>query len=317
MVIGTEVRGKPTRINMDTRKKALGLLAAERIDAIPALRDFAEATAKIGDPSNNGFWAYEDAFQALLKSDVLTALTNHELSKFSADVLYVPLVSFSSQLIILETDAYQLHVGFINARTAKRSTRLQSAPSHNMLSVVTTPIQIAQYLQPEPFPSEDLRRACRLTAQGSQLLTPGAVLKCRAGYDVVEFLPDADTNTLLMSLSATETIPYSWEYDRDTLGPVRFAPGNPTWSRMDYAIKLMGRMGDPKYLPALVRLAEHPAHFVRWSAVCAAVALDFEVGLKLLEQAKSDRHQHVSNAATKAIERFATAQATGAGLPNS
>ena len=64
-------------------------------------------------------------------------------------------------------------------------------------------------------------------------------------------------------------------------------------------------MGDASSAGVIADLMEHPAHFVRWTAVRAAIELDEGVGLALLERASRDEHPHVRNAAARALAEIA------------
>jgi hypothetical protein len=296
-------------MDLNTRKKALRLLAEERCDAVPALAEFKESVTKELTRSADSFWRCDEAFRSLCKSDYLTSFTNHELGKFLRDPIYVPLMSFSSQVVLIETDHFQLNIGFINKRTARPTGRVQSLASHCMLAVDASPLRIMEYVQPKPFPSDTFRREDKLVEVGVRTLQPGAVTHIRAGYDVLDFIPEEGATSVVTSFSDTNRIDYSWEYSSDTLSPVRFAPGDSTWSRTDYAIQIISAMSDSSYLPTLEKLAQHPAHFVRWQAICAVVKFDFDAGKRLLEIAREDPHSHVRNAARRTLESYSAALA--------
>lgn len=299
------------RVDGDTRKKALNALTKERVGVVPALREFVDvATAELTQSGDEGFWNCDAAFRKLVASDFLTKLINHELGKFDVDQLYVPLMSFASQLVVIESDLFQLNVGVVNTRSTPSTGRIQSLPSHCMLALAAAPLTIAEYLQPDPFPTDDFRRGNKLIEKGTRLWEPPATICIRAGYDILDFRPEGTATSLVINFSSKRFIDYAWEYDRATLCPVRFAPGESNWSRIDYAIQIMAAMGHDEYLPTLIQLAEHPAHFVRWSAIRSVVRLNFEAGMNLLERAGNDPHPHVRNAASKTLARFSTAVAS-------
>ncbi len=246
------------RVDGDTRKKALNALTQERSGVVPALREFVDvATAYLTESPDEGFWKCDTAFRNLVASDFLTKLVNYELSKFESSHLYVPLMSFSSQLVIVGFDLFQLNVGVVSTRSTQSTGRMQSLPSHCMLAVAATPLTIAEYVQPNPLPTDDFRRDSILVEKGLRVWAPAAVIHIRAAHDIVDFRPEPGATSLVVNFSSKRFVEYAWEYERDTLRPVRFAPGDANWSRIDYAVQIMAAMG----------LAEHPAHFVRWSAI--------------------------------------------------
>lgn len=296
-------------MDLNTRKKALRRLFAERCEAVPDLKRFVDAVTPALAASPDNFWQCEAAFRDLLQSDFLTQLTNHELAKFLDSSIYVPLMSFSSQVILLEDEHFQLNVGFINRKTAPRTGRLQSLASNVMFSFAATPMQVAEYVQPEPFPCDIFRRDAVLTQKGTRTVGIGEIVKLRAGYDVLDFLPAAGATSIIVNFSSTKRIDFSWEYSADSLSPVRFVPGDPAWSRIDYAIQIMSAVGDPDDLPQLIALCKHPAHFVRWQAIKAVTRLDFDAGMRALEDAATDQHPHVRDAAKRTLQNYSAALA--------
>lgn len=295
---------------MNARKVALAALTNERSAAVPELGQFVrEVERELSTGVDQGFWKCSGAFRTLARSEFLRTLVNHELNKFLGDALYVPLMSFASQVVIAETDLFQLSVGFVNARTAPATGRLQSLPTHCMLTIVdATSLPIAEYEQERPKPDDTLNREAKLQFRGKRVWQPGDFIEVRAGHDIVEFQPQAGATSVVLNFSCAPVLDYIWEYDRESLAPVRIVPSDATASRIEYATQVFAKMGDPEYLPALVNLSRHPAHFVRWSAIRAAVELDYETGLKLLEAARSDPHRHVRNAAERTLTKFEAAQ---------
>jgi len=295
----------------NTRRKALGILTRERCEAVPALAKFVTGVEQIYKmhESDTAFSRCKGYFSELIRSDFLTHLTNYELRKFAANPLYVPLVSFASQVIIIETENFQLNVGFVNQHTVTKTNRIQTLPSHCMISAASNPLAIDSYTQPEIL-SDDFRRDLPLVKTGQRVLGIGEIIDVRAAYDIVDFQPQADVTSLVMNFSSKTPVGYTWEFDRSTLLPVRFVPSDNTWSRVDYAIQLITALGDRDYVPTLRRLAaEHPAHFVRWSAIRGVVQLDYDAGLALLGDAASDGHSHVRNAALRTLNNFAATTA--------
>jgi HEAT repeats len=285
----------------------------ERAAAIAPLHSFVhsvEGTLVPGEAES--FWDCEAAFRELTESAFVTELVNFELAKMLEDPLYVP-PFYASDLVAYDSADFQVRLDMVNARTAPNTTRLPSLPSHWMFALKLAPLRIALYRQPRPFPADDFRRDAVLQKVSSKTYAAGALLRLRAGFDLAEFLPELGSETMLINFTPKGMpVDYCWVYDKSSLRPVRLVPAEPSWSRLDYAAQTMAQLGDEDSIPALTRLArEHPAHFVRWTAVQSVVTLDPDAGMQLVLEARRDPHAHVRRAAQKTLARFEQLTAAG------
>jgi HEAT repeat protein len=75
-------------------------------------------------------------------------------------------------------------------------------------------------------------------------------------------------------------------------------------------VKVVRDLGNEASLPVLRKLTQSPHHYVRWSAIQAAAALDGVVGLVLLRAAANDPHPHIRDTARRVIAQAPVHQAS-------
>lgn len=299
---------KVTNLDIKARRRALNLQTRDRALNIPDLGRFVATVDDILSKDPGEFAACRQAFLTLAQTNFIKQLVDHELNKFAQDPTYVPLMGFSSEIIVASSERFQLGASIINQRTVRRTGRIASIVSESFLAAAGSPLTIARFRQPRAFPCNMFRRDALLDGPDIVALSGNEILALQPGVDVVEFRPQSEGTTLLLDFWSENKIEYAWEYDIETKAPVRWVPADQTWSRVDYAVKIIETLNDRDSLPTLHALLDHPAHFVRWSAVKAIVSLDFDSGLAALQKAVRDNHAHVRDAAIRTIAQFESAQ---------
>jgi HEAT repeat protein len=111
-----------------------------------------------------------------------------------------------------------------------------------------------------------------------------------------------------------------WTYDPSTLAAVAPVAADKEDSKLEYIAWTLTELADPETgdkgsAKAIAALLEHPAHFVRWTAVRTAMALDEATGRALLARASEDPHVHVRNAARRALEQLAAMEGSDGADP--
>lgn len=137
-------------------------------------------------------------------------------------------------------------------------------------------------------------------------LQVGEVIGVRAGKDILRMVDDPSPDVYQMHcVSTTTSSTLVWHYDVATREPLYCTAGNQMSSRLEIAIAVLTRMAGSKALPAIRGLCDHEDHFVRWTAVRSAIALDRHGSLDILERAQTDEHPHVRAAASKMLSALA------------
>ncbi|WP_437753451.1 HEAT repeat domain-containing protein [Sorangium sp. So ce1389] len=287
----------------------MSIKAGERVKASPALAAFAkQARRRISPDDHRTFWGCASLFKELLRTRFVTDLVNDELEQMAGDAVYVPAGGSSEfHLSVLMEERFSLTVGLVEPGV-RMSSSLYSTTEHYMLGVAAVggngSVDVEMFTQPEPEPCDVFDRRRRLVRKGQQRLEPGDVALFRAGADLFRLTPSEKPSVMLVFTSGT-VAPLRWQYDSETLHPLRAISASPTASRLDYVARLLAEISDASSVPALKSLLDHEDHFVRWSAVRGIMRLDHAEGLAAVRAALEDPHPHVRNAARKALHRVA------------
>jgi hypothetical protein len=147
-------------------------------------------------------------------------------------------------------------------------------------------------------------------------LPRGEARLVRANEDVVDvFVPGA--RGVILELAPAPVGRVVWTYDPTTLAAVAPVAADKEDSKLEYIAWTLAELadagaGDRASAEAIAALLDHPAHFVRWTAVRVAMELDEPTGRALLARAANDPHVHVRNAAQRALAQLAAADAADA-----
>jgi HEAT repeats len=265
----------------------------------PALAAFLdEAEAALAGSGREALWACEPAFVALLETDFVRALLDAELAAIVAEPTHIVEDSSRFSWALAGTARLELALLPLPVAEEERVRFLYGSPRHRLVAGLG-PARVALYRHEQDHPSDVFDRSVALTTLGERGLGPGEVLALRAFRDVLDPLPAP--RAYLVELSSTEQDRLRWTYARDSLRPHSPTPASRSTNLIEYAVWALVQLGHPDPLPALRRVAEHPVHHVRWTAIRAAIEVDPAAGRALLERATEDPHPHVRDAARRGL----------------
>jgi hypothetical protein len=162
--------------------------------------------------------------------------------------------------------------------------------------------EVARYRAPDVGDVFD--PGAMLESLGSMTMARGVVVRARANEDVIDLWPPGRRG-LFLEVAGPTRGSVMGAYDPRTLRAIAPIAADKGDASLEYMAWTLAAMGDPRSARVVSELMEHPAHFVRWTAVRAAMELDEEVGMALLERASRDPHPHVRKAAARALEACA------------
>ena len=260
------------------------------------------------------FWDAEPLFRGLASSTFLTDVLLHELSNLARDDAYIPLGGLTEMdLALVRVERFTLAVRVLEP-DAVLSKRLYSRGEHSMVTAIDFPgcgsFAYHHYAQPQPEPVTVLDRTKKLTDLGPKKLVSSEVLRFEAARDVYKGLP-VDAPIILLFLLSRPVVRLQWEYDPETLTPVRAVAACPQAARLQFTARMLGEIGDQASLEPLESLLDHQDHFVRWEALRALARLNIDRALPQLEAALDDPHPHIRNAAGTSLQRYQVLQLTG------
>jgi hypothetical protein len=180
---------------------------------------------------------------------------------------------------------------------------LESSPAHRLVACAwPESTKVGVYRAPSAA-RDVFDPSAILEARGQLALARGATLRVRAYQDVVDIWVPG-TRGLVLELVGKPQGQVVWAYDPSTLRALSPIAADKNAAHLEYLAWTLAKIGDSSSVPAIAALTEHPAHFVRWTAVRTVMELDQEQGLTLLERAARDRHPHVSAAARRALAQL-------------
>ncbi len=224
---------------------------------------------------------------AFVAAELERAACGHEIAAGDgAGVVLARAPSFSLRLSLLEPGAAAGH-------------RVEGLAGHFAVGVVGPwPVEVEHYRVTPPTRWDVLDRSLRLDGPRRETLVPGAARAFTAGEDVVRMeAPAGAVGVLELRTAPVHRI--RWVYDLSTRAPVLAVAADPRSSRIEFACRLLARLGAARDVPALEEITVHPDHFVRWTALQSIVELDFARGRQLVEAALDDPHPHIQSAARR------------------
>ncbi|WP_437308912.1 HEAT repeat domain-containing protein [Sorangium sp. So ce388] len=277
-------------------------LVVWRAERVPALKAFLrDVSNELSSGHPDAFWACAPIFEALVQSNAVRDLVRAEIERAAEEPLYAP-PSSAEALSIVDMREFSLLLKLV--RPATPGEQLHSLSEHLYAGVLGSGrLSVDVYGEAPGYRNDVFDRTRRLRAEGMLTLGPREVAGFRAGEQLVHFDGSPEgTLTLFFMSSAVQRL--RWVYDPSTLKAVRAHACDRTESRLDFVAAALGELGAAESIPALDQLCEHPAHFVRWSALRSLLRVDFDRGVGRLTEAQRDDHPHVRNGAQRALARL-------------
>ena len=255
----------------------------------------------------------------LAGSDVLRERIAGELAALAATPTYTPSRSATANHWVLWTasDGRRANLALVRVPAALRDDAdyLTDAPAHQVLAPCGPGgIAVERYEQCAAADPEVMGGEEALAPRGTVTLGRGDVLVLRPRRDVVDLPPGPEARYLLV-FEGPRLLTQRWVYDKETRRAVASVAADPRHASLEGGMRLLRVLGHTAAAPVVAALASHEAHFVRWSAIRYAMALDPAEGHRLLRAALADPHPHVRRGAERALARVAAGARGGEGVP--
>lgn len=250
----------------------------------------------------DGFWANAEAFNDFFKSDFVTRFFEVELQKIAEQFDYSTEV-LESGITLLQTADYSLAIGKLNHESMifDRPAGM-AAFENNVMYCNLGPgsLSVAIYEVPNDQMNHVFDRTLRPQLSRTFVQEKGEVISLRAGRDVLQLTGGTGKSYQIFFISkAVDSL--IWFYDETSLLPTYCTASSNRASRIQSALHTLVRLGSKKAIPQIQATFQSADHFVRWSAVRAALALDEVAGRELLGLALCDPHPHVRTAAERTV----------------
>ncbi|EAQ97955.1 HEAT repeat domain-containing protein [Congregibacter litoralis] len=183
----------------------------------------------------------------------------------------------------------------------KMTSNIMSQAFNGLARVlVEKPLEYVVYDLPETWNPEVFDPAFALEEGQAQQALPGEVIIFEGNRRIVDF---QSPGCLVLKLLSTPICTKTWAFSRSSRQALQTHEVLSLDSQLLLAITTLGKIGDHESLENLRVLAtRHGNHSVRWAAVQAAAAISEDAAIKMLQNALTDAHPHISNAAKRTLE---------------
>lgn len=259
------------------------------------------ADARMSADYHDGFFSLEELFGELIfETDLLADVAKTELAAIAADPNYSSATWEPHNIVIASGLYWQLRVGFYT----RSADFIYSLPFHMMVAVSgMKSLIVNQYVLPGGVDKAIFDPHLQLAEPVRHVHVPGAVTVIDSRRDVVDAIIDGPV--LAIKFSSTIHEPLQWAFSRETRQASQAIAADPVDSDLVTMAQALGAMERAAATPALIDLARHPRHFVRWAALQALARVAPECALIQLREAVNDVHPHVRAAASRALTQLA------------
>ena len=183
-----------------------------------------------------------------------------------------------------------------------RTTRdiLWSPENFVQQSISKTECTLNEYSSPKPVDEAVFDSSKSLTMRCTRRISNGDYVRKRP-EDVIDIGGLKSEPIDFVRLSLPPQGNFEWAFARDTLSASSITTTLYGESNLLGIIDLMAQVGNVRSGDLLVRLLDHPLHFVRWRALRSLVSLRKSNTLSYLEQAARDPHPEVRTAAARSL----------------
>ena len=251
----------------------------------PELRVFMRAARKAS--------TREEAFRRLAGSPFLTQFLNGELARVAAgETVHSRLTRYNRGFTIVQTPLFALRVRFISDAAP---SEIRSATHDAYLSPVSGALQLRRYLVPHAARGGLFDKNARLAHMETLELQCGDAVKIRGGADAYVLLSDAPVAVLALEVFPAQAL--CWRFDAQSLRCLGAFITDPGVARLRETLDLASSLGMNEVVAHARSLLDHPSHFVRRSALRAALRLSKSGAAPLLRRAAHDSNPQLRRTA--------------------
>ena len=258
-----------------------------------------EVTPHVASGDWDAFRRCPESMERLLRSGFVQAFVADELERAADAPEYE--AGDGAGILLARAPSFSLRLSLVEPIVETPGDRVDGLAGHLAVGVVgPNPIAVDRYRLSPPPRWDVLDRSLTLDGPRRETLAVGAARAFTAGEDVLH-MAAVEGVTALLELRSAPVHRIRWVYDVPTRAPVLAVAADPRSSRIEFACRLLARLGDRRDVPALEEVTVHPDHFVRWTALQSIVQLDLARGNELIEAALDDPHPHIRRAAHRFV----------------
>jgi hypothetical protein len=240
-------------------------------------------------------------FAELLSPEFLVDFINTELSRLYRQPDHYPPYRGTGKICVYTCSAFELLLSKTPSFSDPSGSPVMSLASDCLVGALGPDLLRIRRYRLAPINDDATVRPDVVDIEQIDV-APGESLHLQAGAHAFRVTDDRQSDCFFMTFSSARTRELLWEIDPKTPAVCRAVSADVGASRIEYVVELLGRLADPQSLDTLKILArDHPAHFVRWSAIKALARIDPGTALQNLRDARFDCHPHIRDAAVKSL----------------
>jgi len=235
----------------------------------------------------------------------ITNFLNYHLNNLNKLDYYFPIDSSSSRYKIDNTTHFELSLIILDTTSHKNQKKIYS----NNSDVYLCPLFSDQnnnsysiYTQKKSCQPNILSIDSKLELIETNNLKSNVTLYIEKFYNLIQF----ENNSPVYFLSLTKLTDYEnfiWEYDTNTLAPIRLISTDQNDNRLISTLKILSEIGNQDSLDFIhTTLQSNENHSIRWEALKALINLDYESGIIQLNKMLLDPHPEIQKAAEESLK---------------
>jgi hypothetical protein len=275
----------------------------QRIQSIDALRTFHEI---LESTRTENIFELAGPMEELVRQDFLLELMHYELACIAEQRDYVPKDGTYNFLNLVFNEKFTFSLIMKNIKQPARTKLYSNYPSDQIICPLSKEgFRYHLFERSTDDPMNRLNKEKKLEVMVEDgTLEYGRALCIDSESNVLAFCPNHEQPVIALILSGTQLRDYTWEYDGETLLPVRIVTGNNNHTRVEFTCNMLGEIGDEASIPVLFGLLDSEAHNVRWQAARSLCKLNLEEGVRALEMLKNDPHQEIRRLAASSLNKI-------------
>lgn len=284
------IRDSPPLVNVGRLSNGTDNLMIERAEIIGHADQFfaegagnsASVIAALEKYARDG--RYLNALESLIHEFVETP--SHELPTVDASRVVLELGGNWSLLL---------------ANQGAPTQQLYSQPFRGFICPINHPITISRYRFPHGWRPDVFELETKVELCATEVIQPLSACYFDGHSELVDLAISAES-TAVLKLFEVPTAPMEWAFDRASLGATGVIAADPSATRRQYIVKVLGEMASETSIPHVESACRDDMHFVRWAAVQALGKLSGEKALAVLEEmSQQDPQMAIRSAARAAI----------------
>lgn len=227
---------------------------------------------------------------------------NSNLTKIESTDYFFPPHSSITKYRILDSSKYELSL--ISLQNIKGNKFLYSYNS----DVLLCPIYLKENIVYNIFEQNKnikynlLDISSKLKLIKTDVLKNNTTILIKKFYNI--FSIDKINPILFISLSKKDSCDFIWEYDINTLKPIRIISTNIQNNRLVTTLKILSEIGNKESIPFVNNCLNNENHVLRWEAVKTLINIDFDKGVNELNKMTTDKHNEIKEASINSLKQL-------------